>query len=310
MRRGGAAWRCSRSRQPLRAPPSRAPTSSSPRRRRSGPNTTRRRRRRQRRPPSSWSSATTPACSARVPGGARRRTIRPRRTCSTPSPSCGAPPRPPTRSTPSGCRSRRRGGRGRLHPPRPRAARRHRGLRRPGPRRAAGVAKRPERPASRASARRSSTVCAASQRRPSGRAAPAAQPRTTASACWRATAPQGRAVPLRDRATQQRRGGGVDVATITHHGAYSATYVRGHGSRMVASFPTASRPSISPSRAGTDFGPEGDRVYRTHRPAHGRRRRQRSSTSPVPRMPEDALFNRQVWRAADGSVLRQLEPVF
>jgi hypothetical protein len=30
----------------------------------------------------------------------------------------------------------------------------------------------------------------------------------------------------------------------------------------------------------------------------------------VPRMPEDALYNRQVWRAADGSVLKTIRPLF
>jgi hypothetical protein len=30
----------------------------------------------------------------------------------------------------------------------------------------------------------------------------------------------------------------------------------------------------------------------------------------VPRMPEDALYNRQVWRAADGSVVNTIKPGF
>ena len=104
-------------------------------------------------------------------------------------------------------------------------------------------------------------------------------------------------------------GGGVDVATITHHGAYSATYVRGRGSRMVGLIPDGVATIDFTFARGHGLGPEGDRVYRTIA------RRTAAVVNndvylTVPRMPEDALYNRQVWRAADGSVLRRIEPVF
>lgn len=103
-------------------------------------------------------------------------------------------------------------------------------------------------------------------------------------------------------------GGGVDVPTITHNGAYSAMYVRGRGSRMVGLIPDGVATIDFTFARGRGLGPEGDRVYRTIA------RRTAVVNNVVylmaPRLPEDAFYNRQVWRAADGSVLRRIEPAF
>ena len=61
--------------------------------------------------------------------------------------------------------------------------------------------------------------------------------------------------------------------------------------------------AISSNAAG--LGPEGDRVYRTIY-----RRTVAVVANIVPPMPEDAFFNRQVWRAADGSVVNTVKPTF
>ena len=57
-------------------------------------------------------------------------------------------------------------------------------------------------------------------------------------------------------------------------------------------------------QCGAGLGPEGDRVYREP-PAAGA-----VVAQLVRRMPEDAFFNRQVWRAADGSVVNTVKPTF
>jgi hypothetical protein len=58
---------------------------------------------------------------------------------------------------------------------------------------------------------------------------------------------------------------------------------------------------------GHGLGPEGDRVYRKVY------RRTVAVVAnvvalAVPRMPQDAFFNRQLWRAADGSVVNTVRP--
>jgi hypothetical protein len=104
-------------------------------------------------------------------------------------------------------------------------------------------------------------------------------------------------------------GGGVDVDFILEHGAFDASYIRGRGSRVVGLVPDGVATIDFTFARGHGLGPEGDRVYRTVY------RRTAAVVAnivylTVPRMPEDALYNRQVWRAADGSVLKTITPLF
>jgi hypothetical protein len=108
-------------------------------------------------------------------------------------------------------------------------------------------------------------------------------------------------------------GGGSDVSDIRRHGALNASYVRGRGSRVVGLVPdgVATIDFAFARGHSLDHGPghSHGRVYRT---IYRR-------TAPVvdnvvaltvPRLPEDALFNRQVWHAVDGSVINTIKPPF
>ncbi len=104
-------------------------------------------------------------------------------------------------------------------------------------------------------------------------------------------------------------GGGSDVADIRKYGALNASYVRGRGSRLVGLAPDGVATIDFTFARGHALGPEGDRVYRTIY------RRTAAVVDnivylTVPRMPLDALFNRQVWRAADGSVVNTVKRPF
>jgi hypothetical protein len=106
-------------------------------------------------------------------------------------------------------------------------------------------------------------------------------------------------------------GGGSDVSDIRRYGALNASYVRGRGSRVVGLVPdgVATIDFAFARGRSLDRGPghSHGRVYRT---IYRR-------TAPVvdnvvaltvPRLPEDALFNRQVWHAVDGSVVNTIKP--
>ncbi|MGZ4279778.1 MAG: hypothetical protein ACXVVU_24305 [Solirubrobacteraceae bacterium] len=105
-------------------------------------------------------------------------------------------------------------------------------------------------------------------------------------------------------------GGGQDVAGIRKRGAYTSTYAgRRRGTRLVGLIPDGVAAIEFTFARGRGLGPEGDRVYRTIY------RRTAAVVDnvvalTVPRMPEDAFFNRQVWRAADGSVVNTVKPPF
>jgi hypothetical protein len=104
-------------------------------------------------------------------------------------------------------------------------------------------------------------------------------------------------------------GGGQDVASIQHNGQFGASYVRHRGSRVIGLVPDGVATIDFTFARGHGLGPEGDRVYR---------KVYRRTTAvvhnivflTVPRMPEDALYNRQVWRAADGSVVNRITPPY
>jgi hypothetical protein len=104
-------------------------------------------------------------------------------------------------------------------------------------------------------------------------------------------------------------GGGQSVATIRKYGSYTASYVRHRGSKLVGLIPDGVARIEFTFARGHALGPEGDRVYRTiYRrtvPVVGN-----VVFLTVPRMPLDALLNRQVWRAADGSVVNTIKPGF
>jgi hypothetical protein len=108
-------------------------------------------------------------------------------------------------------------------------------------------------------------------------------------------------------------GGGADVVEIRKHGALSASYVRGRGSRMIGLVPDGVATIDFTFARGHSLGlgpdPGHDRVYRavyrrTAAVVHN------IVYLTVPRRPEDAFFNRQVWRAADGSVINTVKPPF
>jgi hypothetical protein len=104
-------------------------------------------------------------------------------------------------------------------------------------------------------------------------------------------------------------GGGSDVAEIRRYGALSASYLRGRGSRLVGLVPDGVATIEFTFARGRGLRPDGHRVYR---------RIYRRTTAvvnnivalTVPRRPEDAFYNRQVWRAADGSVVNTVKPPF
>jgi hypothetical protein len=108
-------------------------------------------------------------------------------------------------------------------------------------------------------------------------------------------------------------GGGSDVLEIRRHGALSASYVRGRGSRMIGLVPdgvaTIDFTFARGHSLGLGPGPGHDRVYRTVY------RRTAAVVDnvvylTVPRLPGDALFSRQVWHAADGTVVNTIKPPF
>jgi hypothetical protein len=103
-------------------------------------------------------------------------------------------------------------------------------------------------------------------------------------------------------------GGGQDVAGIRKRGAYISTYAgRRRGTRLVGLIPDGVATIDFTFARGHGLGPEGDRVYRKVY------RRTVAVVAnvvalAVPRMPQDAFFNRQLWRAADGSVVNTVRP--
>ena len=105
-------------------------------------------------------------------------------------------------------------------------------------------------------------------------------------------------------------GGGQDVAEIRQRGAYSSTYAgRRRGTRLVGLIPDGVASIDFTFARGHGVGPEGDRVY----PKIYRRTVAVVANVvalSVPRSPEDAFFNRQVWHAADGSVINIVKPPF
>jgi hypothetical protein len=85
--------------------------------------------------------------------------------------------------------------------------------------------------------------------------------------------------------------------------------VRHRGSKLVGLVPDGVATIEFTFARGHALGPEDDRVYRRIY------RRAVAVVSnivllTVPRMPLDALYNRQVWRAADGSVVNTITPRF
>jgi hypothetical protein len=104
-------------------------------------------------------------------------------------------------------------------------------------------------------------------------------------------------------------GGGPDVSDIRKHGALNASYVRGRGSRVIGLVPdgVASIDFTFARGHSLGGGPGRGRVYRTVC------RRTAAVVDnvvalTVPRLPGDALFNRQVWHAADGTVVNTIKP--
>ena len=107
-------------------------------------------------------------------------------------------------------------------------------------------------------------------------------------------------------------GGGSDVREIRKYGALNASYVRGRGSRVVGLVPdgVATIDFTFARGHSLGLGPDAghDRVYRTiYRRTAAVVHNVVALT--VPRMPEDALFNRQVWHAADGTVVNTIQPL-
>ena len=286
-----------------------APTSSSPRPSRVGPNT----------------RIAGDAVNAAIARGGRARSARassrrgavaggstthdpPLRRCSTPSPSCAARPRPATCSTSAQAPLRSRGShRRRLRPPRAGPARRQprstwsrRSTRAPpsqAPRVLLGAV----------TARRSSTGCAVSPRRPSERPGGCCATLQRSQRQAASRAPAARPLRLRLRPARRRRGRRVRRRRDPQVRCAHASYVRGRGSRWSVSSPTASPPSSSPSRAATACGPR----------AIGSTARSIAARWPVvsnivvldrAAHAPDAFYNRQVWRAADGSVVNTIKP--
>jgi hypothetical protein len=104
-------------------------------------------------------------------------------------------------------------------------------------------------------------------------------------------------------------GGGLDVAGIRRYGVLNASYVRGRGSRLVGIVPdgVATIDFTFARGHGLGVGPGHDRVYRT---VYERTAAVVDNIVylTVPRLPGDALFNRQAWRAADGTVVNTIAP--
>jgi hypothetical protein len=106
-------------------------------------------------------------------------------------------------------------------------------------------------------------------------------------------------------------GGGLDLPAIRKYGVLDASYVRGRGSRLVGLVPdgVATIDFTFARGHGLGLGPERDRVYSTIY------RRTAAVVDnvvylTVPRLPIDALFDRQVWRAPDGTVVNTIKPEF
>jgi hypothetical protein len=106
-------------------------------------------------------------------------------------------------------------------------------------------------------------------------------------------------------------GGGSDVREIRKYGALNASYVRGRGSRLIGLIPddVATIDFTFARGHSLGLGPDSghDRVYRAVY------RRTAAVVDnivylTVPRLPGDALFNRQVWHAADGTVVNTIKP--
>jgi len=106
-------------------------------------------------------------------------------------------------------------------------------------------------------------------------------------------------------------GGGSDVREIRRYGALNASYVRGRGSRLIGLIPdgVATIDFTFARGHSLGLGPDSghDRVYRAVY------RRTAAVVDnivylTVPRLPGDALFNRQVWHAADGTVVNTIKP--
>src|SRR3954451_12802857 len=106
-------------------------------------------------------------------------------------------------------------------------------------------------------------------------------------------------------------GGGLDVPGIREHGALNAPSVRGRGSRLVGLVPDGVATIDFTFARGHSLGggPGRRRGYRT-----GYRRTAAVVDNvvalTVPRLRGDALFNRQVWHAADGTVVNTIKPPY
>jgi hypothetical protein len=103
-------------------------------------------------------------------------------------------------------------------------------------------------------------------------------------------------------------GGGGEVAQIRKHGMFSATVVHGHQTLMVGLVPDGV------ARIDFTFA-RGHGIEQTSRRRFYRHIYRRSVAVvhnvvalTVPRAPEDAFWSRQVWRAADGSVVNVVKP--
>jgi hypothetical protein len=110
-------------------------------------------------------------------------------------------------------------------------------------------------------------------------------------------------------------GGGLDLSEIRKHGTLSSSYVRGRGSRIVGVVPdgVATIDFTFARGHSLDLGPgPGSGRHRVYRTVYRRTAAVVDNVVylTVPRLPGDALFNRQVWRAADGSVINTIKPPF
>jgi hypothetical protein len=99
-------------------------------------------------------------------------------------------------------------------------------------------------------------------------------------------------------------GGGGDVAMVREHGSFGSSHVRGRGSLVVGLVPDGVAKIEFAFARGRSLEPE-HKTRRTYRTVYRRTVAvvHNIAALTVPRLPLDALFYRQVWRAADGSVV-------
>jgi hypothetical protein len=105
--------------------------------------------------------------------------------------------------------------------------------------------------------------------------------------------------------------GGLDLSDVRKHSVISSSYVRGRGSRLVGLVPdgVATIDFAFARGHALNLGP-GHRHGRVYRTIYRRTAAVVDNVVylTVPRLPGDALFNRQVWRAADGTVVNTIRP--